>query len=123
MEQINEEGTLTNPASNIPSSLPVIPFGKRVSFTHKYVRVRVTRKDKMPSGRECNNSNWKVWNIVPYEVSEGIFLGFRTLKNGTREWDSQYGWSFEPKESFRAALVAPSAKLNPVFVPMDCLSV
>ena len=112
-----------NPASRTTGTESCYVFGQRVNTTHKLKRVKTTRKMVLPSGKEHTSQNWKVWERVPYTCVGAIFLGTRTLKNGIREFDSECGWSFDPKEHFKAALICITGKLNPVFVPLDCLSV
>ena len=92
-------------------------FGDRVNFTHRFIRTEKTIYGKPGYGK----TSWKIWETEPYNGSYGIFLGYRTLKNGTRWFDSEAGWIFTPKEHFKAALICPSKNRNPVFVPVDCM--
>ena len=103
------------------TAMPCYAFGQRVSFTHKLKRIITSRRLTTHSGIEYTLHNWKVWEQEPYDCRGAIFLGIRTLKNGTREFDNEYGWSFNPKEYFKAALICPTDKINPVFVPLDCI--
>ena len=95
-------------------------FGQQVSFSHVYVRAMKMIDDK--------NGNkwaipWKIWEKWPYSTGHGLFLGVRTLSNGTREFWEDEGYTFIPKEYFRVALICPSTTKNPVYVPLDCIKV
>lgn len=62
----------------------------------------------------------KVWSREDRIITGGIFLGFRTLSNGSKYFDSEYGWIYTPKKHFRAALVSPGPNRSPVYVmPKD----
>lgn len=98
----------------------VIPeYGSFVTVTERYKRAaRRVEVNKPYQGYE----NWKKWERMPYSA-KCLFLGVRTLKNGTRSFDSEYGWEFSAREHFQAALVCPGEKENPVYVPMDAIEV
>lgn len=95
-------------------------FGQIVNINGKYARYIETRIEKNPWGKEYKAS-WKVWRKVPCEWHNCILIGFRTLKNGRRDWDSECGWIFSPKEHIKAALVAIDMRQKPVLVPLDCI--
>ena len=75
------------------------------------LKKRVDAQDWIGAGREIRR-----WVLVPFE-SEGLFLGMRTIKNGT-VCSSYEGATFTPTEHFRVALVSPGEKLNPVYAPV-----
>ncbi len=62
---------------------------------------------------------YKFWQKIEGGVTPGIFLGYRTLANGYRNYYSEGGFSFTPKAYLRAALVAFSERHNPVLVPLE----
>jgi hypothetical protein len=71
--------------------------------------------------RKCRGSDsmyckYKYWHPVKIAPKKGIFIGTRTLSDGTREWDSEAGYYFIPKEHFPAALVVFNEKENPEYV-------
>lgn len=89
--------------------------GQRVCYTQKYVRL--TERKLHESGRFTEVH--KTWKPVP-EGGTGIFLGMRTLSNGTRDWESdEVGYIFNPKEHFKVALISPSPDRNPIYVPLE----
>jgi hypothetical protein len=63
---------------------------------------------------------WEAWDIKPRQA---IFLGWRTLCNGSSEWEDEAGYVFDPDKDghFRAALVCFSTRENPVYVPAEGL--
>lgn len=77
--------------------------GDKVIITAKYKR-----------NYTYNSATW-----VPHGIKNtlGIFLGYRTLKNGVLYDD--YGTQFEPKEYVKAGLVSISPHMNPIYVPLD----
>ena len=60
----------------------------------------------------------KVWMSEPFSC-EGVFLGYRTLSNGVRDYDNQDGWTYTAKEHIRVAYVCFSDKANPIYVLLD----
>jgi len=94
-------------------------YGKKVIISATYRRGREQRTVINKQGRETT-SIWKVWKRRYFE-SNGIFLGFRWLKEGTREYELEYGYYFAVKGGFKVALVSPSPRLNPVYVPLDAI--
>ena len=83
-------------------------MGDRVVITERYRKTRsgkygVTQK-RIPFGKE------------------GLFIGQRTIKEGWREFDSESGWYFVPKNHIRVALVVYSENENPVYVPLDAVT-
>jgi hypothetical protein len=64
----------------------------------------------------------KVWEEKATEPRQGLLIGYRNLSNGTREYDSECGYLYIPKEYFRAAVVVFSERENPVYVPISGLA-
>lgn len=93
-------------------------FGDMVSITHKYERKLEYRKN---SKNGLMNITWKMWVKEPYEKYNCIFLGYRTLANGIREYEYEVGYSLYPKEFIKAALICVNEKLNPIYVPLNCI--
>ena len=85
-------------------------YGQRVKVKFKYMRREVYQKDYYGDKKE--------WKRVKFERT-CIFLGYRTLSNGTRHYDSYAGYDYTPTKHFKAALVSPSERENPVYVPLD----
>ena len=96
-------------------------YGKKVKFSKRYVRKtekRITPYNKF--FKESVNATWKIWTRIPYN-GFGIFLGTRFLQEGTREFDGEYGWVFNPIGRFKVALVSPGYGVNPVYIPLDSI--
>lgn len=93
-------------------------FGEYIQVTERYKRRERERKQEIPRLEGEYYCTWKVWEKVPYAGGKCLFLGFRTLSNGIRDFDSDYGHTFIPKEYFKVALVCPGPKYNPVYVPI-----
>jgi hypothetical protein len=83
-------------------------FGDRVSIESKLVR-------RCPI---IEGERLYVWVRSPYLCSNCIFLGYRTVRNGTVDRDEESTY-FTAKEFIKVALVSPSLLLNPVYVPLD----
>jgi hypothetical protein len=92
-------------------------FGDRVNISEKYKRVWGQRQ--CTYGGTPHNAYTKEWKRVPFVVDGGIFLGFRTLSDGWNDYEYEVGYVFSAIESFKAALVCPSDRMNPVYVPLD----
>jgi hypothetical protein len=93
-------------------------FGDMVSITHKYKRKTEYRKN---SKNGLMNITWKMWIREPYKRSNCIFLGYRNIADGIREYEYEVGYYFYPREYFKVALVCPNDKTNPVYVPLDSI--
>ena len=104
-------------AGKVSSLLDCYAFGDRVNCTHRFVR----KERRVENKNGYGSTSWKIWGKKSYSVSSGIFLGYRTLKDGTRNFKYDAGWIFTPKKYFKAALICPTDKINPVFVPLDCI--
>lgn len=64
----------------------------------------------------------KYWDRRTIKAREGIYIGKRTLSNGSRVWHgSEEGFEYNPQEYLQAALVVFSERERPVLVPMDAL--
>ena len=90
-------------------------LGDAITTSHVYVRYTRSRPSK--------NGAWsvtvKVWEAVPIKPRTGIYLGKRTLWNGTRTWEDEVGNVFEPEEHIQALLVCFSTNENPVYIPTE----
>lgn len=66
---------------------------------------------------ETHNSTkyWRAWE----KETKAIFLGFRTLSNGKRDYHHEEGYSFQPEQHFKAALVCEGANKNPYYTLVD----
>jgi len=87
-------------------------YGQRVSYNG--ILVRMHRMIAAPD-------EYKYWEAIQLKAPQtGIFLGLRTLSNG----NVVYGIDavvFQPVEYFRAALISPSKKENPIYVPLNAI--
>jgi hypothetical protein len=83
-------------------------LGTRVTCTARYVRSR-THKHRN-------------WYAMSMKAREGMYIGTRTLANGTAEWEGEdEGMVFQADEYFRVALVVFSERENPVYVPLAAI--
>lgn len=95
-------------------TLPV-PFGARVEYSAVLVR-----RQRHSEARGVWEGYWKT--VVMKGARTGLFLGLRTISDG----DLVCGYGDEPNDYMprkyrRVALVCPSPKRNPVYVPLECL--
>jgi hypothetical protein len=88
-----------------------IEFGKKV--TCREVLERKGDHSKLPT--------YKYWMSRPIEKRDGIFLGLRTLSDGTTSYDYEEGTRYKPKHYIKAAVVCFSEKESPVYVPIEAL--
>ncbi|MFA5380260.1 MAG: hypothetical protein WC455_31145 [Dehalococcoidia bacterium] len=95
-------------------------FGSSVEASALYKRIhRVT--EKQGSGYLIKTSR-KIWERKPAKIS-GIYIGYRTLCDGKREWEDEAGYIFFPELYFPAALIAEGPRKRPVLVPVDSIRV
>jgi len=94
-------------------------FGQRVGFTHKLERK--LRREPYEVGGLTFHRTWKEWKRIVCPTASGIFIGERTLSNGTVAFETDWGWIYKHDHSFRVALVAPNSRENPVYVPLTCI--
>lgn len=84
-------------------------YGDAVKATHKLKRIR------------CGDGFMdREWRRVVCEIKGGLFLGFRWISNGS-VWIDNEGFDYNRKETIKAALVSPSERKNPVYVPLDAI--
>ena len=53
----------------------------------------------------------------------GMVIGLRTLSNGFIDYNSDYGYIYNPTEYLQAALVAFDLRRKPILVPLDAVQV
>ena len=64
----------------------------------------------------------KYWKARVIEKRKGLYIGYRTLYDGVREWiGSEEGVWFIPDRHFEAALVVFSPRERPVYVPLSAM--
>lgn len=90
-----------------------LKLGDKVVCTTHYLRLS-------RAGLKTDNKVWVKRFAYP-KPRAGLFLGYRTLQNGTRTYEDEVGYIFEPSEYIKAALVVFSEHTNPVYVPLDCM--
>lgn len=74
------------------------------------------------SAGEGRGWNRKQWERTNHEEKQGVFIGTRTLQNGTRFWESECGWCWDKESHFEAALVVFNERQSPVHVPLDAVT-
>jgi hypothetical protein len=95
-------------------------LGDEITITQVYHRRERTRWNE----RSQHHETLKVWEPWTVKPRPAIFLGWRTLVNGVREWyDPEVGNIFIPDKDgyIKAALVCFSTRENPVYAPVDNL--
>lgn len=95
----------------------MMKFGDNVTVTQVYRRREQTRWNERYSWYDT----LKVWELSAIKPRAAIFLGWRTLSNGVREWEPDVGAVYTPDKDgyIKAALVCFSSRENPVYVPVD----
>jgi hypothetical protein len=116
-----KEGDQKIPPS--PVERLVMPvFGSMVSASEKFVRRSKTESRRSDENGHSSSVEMKYWDRASAKIT-GLFIGIRTLYDGDREWwGEDEGYTFKPRSHFRAALVVPSERENPVLVPLDSIS-
>jgi len=75
--------------------------GDIIEVNNKLARVAVYKKDS-----EGYSRRWKIWEKRKrISQSKSMFLRWRALSNGESWYESECGYTYSIKESFRAALV------------------
>ncbi len=85
-----------------------IKFGDRVRISARY-----ERKTSFPVKRK-----YKSYVSEPYEADKCIYIGRRTITNGTIEYD-EYGPYWVAESWFQAGLVCLNQNENPIYVPLE----
>jgi len=82
----------------------MIKYGDKIIASMLYIRI-------------SNKCGERYWDMTLIE-NHGIFLGFRTLRNGyTSQEDSTVRFNYKSK--LKAAYVSISDTLNPIYVPVE----
>lgn len=99
-------------------------FGDLVKYD-AYI-VKRHKKSRMPSGHI--NQIETAWEKMPFRNEYGIYIGYRTLKEGVSDYEiAEWGSGvnhigFSPTRNFEAWLIVPSERENPVYVlPEDVI--
>ena len=96
------------PSTALPPITQSMTLGQAITFSATLERKRA---------RNC-----VAWHARLHAPRAGIYLGTRTLSDGTRTWEDEIGYVFSPTAYHTVALVAFSLTRNPVYVPMDALT-
>ena len=68
--------------------------------------------------RHQSHGSTKYW-LARKHNAKAIFLGFRTLANGRRDYVYEEGYSFSPDQHFKAALVCEGVNTNPYYTLVE----
>jgi hypothetical protein len=102
-----------------PLQRRVMPvFGSIITATVELMRSERS-ENRVANGRN-ELVHIKYWKKLSIKVT-GLFIGFRTLYDGTVTWAEYEGTTFKPESQIRAALIVPSARRNPVYVLRDSI--
>lgn len=95
-------------------------LGDTLTITQVYRRRTRSVSNERGSGYHTR----KEWYIWPIKERQAIFLGWRTLSNGVREWEDEVGAIYQPDKDgyIKAALVCFSTRENPVYVPIGSIA-
>jgi hypothetical protein len=94
-----------------------LKLGQTVAVSQRYFRRE--ENEFVPQGRTRRK---KVWKAEKRKLESCVFLGYRTLKNGWTDWDSDCGWCFRSIETIKVALVCPPGNKNPFYAPLEAIS-
>lgn len=84
-----------------------IQWGDKIAVNEKYVRVY--------------ENGMKIWKSVKCDLNNCIYLGTRTLSNGSIRYSWDDGTDYRPTTHFPAAIICPSDKHNPIYVPINAM--
>ena len=101
---------------------PTLPHGARVRFDVTLFRATFHRPETTKTGQQYT-ARWRVWTSLRCRERTGLLIGYRTLRDGTTDWvGEEAGYVFTPRDTpLRVALVSPSLRHKPVYVPLDAL--
>jgi hypothetical protein len=94
-------------------------YGDRVSISKKLRRVQRSEMRLNEFTVKSQEVSLKIWITHDFCRTNCIFLGERTLSNGSRGYDMDYGYIYYPVDYFKAALVSPGPNESPVYVPFE----
>lgn len=90
-------------------------LGQQITVTHKLKRISKYVND----GESPLKYELKFWDKVELKTPiKGIVIGIRKLSNGHNHYIREYGNAYEPKEHFKALIVAYHLYRKPIFVKL-----
>ncbi len=99
----------------------VLNYGKEYWYSQKYIKKY--RNIIIPESE--HNIEYKklfaYWIPESIKINNGIFLGYRYIKEGYIEYGGGVGNYFYCTKSTKVALISPDSKRNPIYVPIDNL--
>ncbi len=117
MSEANEE-TSPSECNERVERLVMPQFGAKVKVTAKLRRRIKTEYIENKHGAIKRRKVVKYWHEADFNC-EGVYLGTRTLQDGERCYDSEYGgYYFAAEKYHKVALVSPGPNINPVYVPL-----
>lgn len=96
-----------------------LKFGKRVRIDK---RLKKHFKTEIPAtaGSLRSMHGFHVWESEDIAPIYGLFLGYRTIYSTRIEYlGRDEGYSYSRLTTMRCLLVCPSARENPIYVPLD----
>lgn len=77
--------------------------------------ITITNRLRRRSGKVKNShKDYKFWHVDQIKPIQGIFLGHRTISEGTREFNEEY-IEYLPQKYIKVSLVSINAKENPFY--------
>ncbi len=84
-------------------------MGKRVVVTKQFVR----KQERNGRGMR------KRWIVEPRKERVGWIIGFRTIYDGTRKYEPEWGYYWEQESHHECAQVVFWPTQNPKYIPLD----
>lgn len=94
-----------------------------IKVTARAVLRRYTRPREVDGQRNYGNGHYAYWKACTIGARQGLLIGLRSLYDGVVTWDFDYGNTFAPDKTVKAALVVFSLREKPVYVPIESLEV
>lgn len=98
-----------------PEQVKALPLGAQCAYTARLARAGY---------RAYRESSRKVWRRTDLEIAiPCVYIGWRTLSDGTNDYEPEEGYTYVAERHFDAALVVYDVRCKPVLVPFDALEV
>lgn len=85
-------------------------MGRKVAVTQRFMRRVYDRRRYFQR---------KAWIVTPIKRRVGWIVGFRTIYDGYRDFEDEWGYYWQPLDHHDAVQVAFWPTHNPIYVPWD----
>lgn len=98
-----------------PEQAKALPLGAQCTYSARLER----------AGHQAYQApSRKAWRRSDLEIAiPCVYIGWRTLSDGTNDYEPEEGYSYVAERHFDAALVVYDVRCRPVFVPFEALEV